>query len=326
MNVFVDTNVLLSLYHLSGPDLDELKKIVKLSENGQIDILLPQQVADEFWRNRERVIKDALDTFAKTKSQYFLPNIVRANSKANELKKASDLVNSLAKTLREEADETIRTQSLAADKIIESLLANCQTIDEKVIKKAQLRKQIGNPPGKADSLGDAINWEWLLSKADRYDDLIIISADGDFESELTPSTPKEFLVREWERSTDTGKLTLYKGLPEFLKAHFQDIKLSDEIDKLAALEKLEKSLSFDATHNAIAKLIKYDDFTDNEISRIAAAYDNNNQVYMIFGDMDVTVLAKKVISVAKSGAAKQAIKPIEALLEQIEEDENDIPF
>lgn len=182
------------------------------------------------------------------------------------------------------------------------------------------------PPGKTGSLGDAINWEWLLSQAEHYDDLIIISADGDFESELTPSAPKEFLSREWERNTETGKLTLYKGLPEFLKAHFPDIKLSDEIDKISALEKLESSLSFAATHNAIAKLTKYDDFTDNEISRIAAAYDSNNQVYMIFGDSDVTAFAKKVISVAKSDAAKVAIKPIEALLEQIEEDESDIPF
>ena len=87
-----------------------------------------------------------------------------------------------------------------------------------------------------------------------------------------------------------------------------------------------KSLSFAATHNAIAKLTKYDDFTDNEIARIAAAYNSNNQVYMIFGDADVSAFAKKVISVAKSDSAKQAIKPMEDLLEQIEDDENDIPF
>ena len=47
---------------------------------------------------------------------------------------------------------------------------------------------------------------------------------------------------------------------------------------------------------------------------------------MIFGDADVSAFAKKVISVAKSDAAKQSVKPMEDLLEQIEEDENDIPF
>jgi len=44
MNIFIDTNILLDLYHLSGPDLDELKKIIKLHQTAQIKIYLPRQV------------------------------------------------------------------------------------------------------------------------------------------------------------------------------------------------------------------------------------------------------------------------------------------
>lgn len=328
MRVFVDTNILLELYHMSGTDLDELMKIVKLSDNDQIEILLPQQVADEFWRNRERVIREALDRFAKTKAEQFLPNIIRTNPKAIELRNAVDLVNSLVKTLRVETEIQINNQDLVADKIIESLFRKCKPVASEIIHKAVLRNKLGNPPGKAGSLGDAINWEWLLSRSTTFDDLIIISADGDYESELVPSTPKEFLVREWERTTTAGTLTLYKGLPEFLKAHFPDIKLSGEIDKLAAIEKLEKSLSFAATHTAIAKLNRFDDFTEDEIARIALAYDKNNQVRMIFGDPDVTVFAKKIIPLAKTPQALESIKILEQLLEQIErdDDEDDIPF
>jgi predicted nucleic acid-binding protein len=327
MRVFVDTNVLLNLYHLSGPDLDEVKKILKLAENKQIDLLVPQQVADEFWRNRERVIRDALDTFAKTKAQAFLPNIVRVNPKSAELKKAVDLVNNLAKTLREETEQTIQEQKLAADKLVESLLEKCELIAPEVVERARLRKQLGNPPGKADSLGDAVNWEWLLSKAEDWDELIVISTDGDFESELTPSEPKEFLRREWQKVTSIGSLSLYKGLPEFLKAHFPEIKLSDEIDKLAAIERLEKSLSFAATHRAIARLDQFDDFNDNDIARLAKAYDKNDQIFMIFGDSDVKAFAKKLLSLAKSDAAKKAVEPVELLFSQIEEeDDEDIPF
>jgi len=331
MRVFIDTNILLGLYQLSGPDLDELKKIIELAKNGQIKVLLPQQVADEFWRNRERVIRDALDTFAKTKAQQFLPNIIRSNDKCNDLRKAVDLVNGLAKALREETEAAINNQGLAADKIVESLLKKCKAVPPEIVQKAILRKQLGNPPGKADSLGDAVNWEWLLSRSKTFDDLIIISADGDFESELISSTPKEFLIREWERTATGGNLTLYKSLPEFLKAHFPDIKLSGEIDKLAAIEKLEKSLSFAATHNAIAKLNKFDDFTDNEIIRLATAYDSNSQVHTIFGDQDVAAFAKKIIPLAKSEDALEAVKSLEMLLEQIEgddddEEDEDIPF
>lgn len=312
---------------MSGTDLDELMKIVKLSDNDQIEILLPQQVADEFWRNRERVIREALDRFAKTKAEQFLPNIIRTNPKAIELRNAVDLVNSLVKTLRVETEIQINNQDLVADKVIESLFRNCKPVASEIIHKAVLRNKLGNPPGKAASLGDAINWEWLLSRSTTFDDLIIISADGDYESELVPSTPKGFLVREWKRATTTGTLTLYKGLPESLKAHFPDIKLSGEIDKLAAIEKLEKSLSFAATRTAIAKLNRFDDFTEDEIIRIALAYDKNNQGRMIFGDPDVTAFAKKIIPLAKTAQAFESIKILEQLLEQIErDDEADIPF
>lgn len=328
MDIFVDTNILLDLYHLSGPDLEELKKIIKLAENKQITVYLPQQVSDEFWRNRERVIRDALDNLAKTKAVQFLPNIVRSNPKANDLRKAVDQVNSLVKTLQEETKSAINNNELAADKLIESFLSLCKPVPPEIIQKAILRKQLGNPPGKAGSLGDAINWEWLLSQTEINSDLKIISSDGDFESELIPGTPKEFLLREWEKVNPFGTLCLFKSLPEFLKAHFPDIKLADEIDKFSAIEKLEKSLSFAATHSAIAKLQKFDDFADNEIIRIAAAYTNNTQVRMIVGDADVAAFAKKIIPLAKSQPAREALKPVEDMLSEIEPDEDDeeIPF
>ena len=55
MKIFIDTNILLELFKLSGPDLDELKKVLKLSEKQKIEILISSQIEDEFWHNRERV-------------------------------------------------------------------------------------------------------------------------------------------------------------------------------------------------------------------------------------------------------------------------------
>lgn len=47
MRVFIDTNILLDFYGLSGADLEELKKVVQLVEDGKMQLLLPQQVIDE---------------------------------------------------------------------------------------------------------------------------------------------------------------------------------------------------------------------------------------------------------------------------------------
>ena len=35
MKVFIDTNILLDFYHLSGSDLDELQKLVQLVKEGR---------------------------------------------------------------------------------------------------------------------------------------------------------------------------------------------------------------------------------------------------------------------------------------------------
>lgn len=54
VNLFIDTNIFLSFYHLSGEDLEELDKLAVLIKKKQVQLLLPRQVRDEFYRNREK--------------------------------------------------------------------------------------------------------------------------------------------------------------------------------------------------------------------------------------------------------------------------------
>ncbi|MEW6053335.1 MAG: PIN domain-containing protein [Nitrospirota bacterium] len=100
MNVFLDTNILLDMYQLSGPDLDELKKLIKLAENRKIKIYITTQIEDEFWRNREGVLNESIKHFKETKVITKIPNIVRSYSeKANDLRQAADRVNELVKEI-----------------------------------------------------------------------------------------------------------------------------------------------------------------------------------------------------------------------------------
>ena len=50
MNIFIDTNVFLSFYHLSNDDLEELKKLIVLIDNKEVTLWLPNQVKDEFYQ------------------------------------------------------------------------------------------------------------------------------------------------------------------------------------------------------------------------------------------------------------------------------------
>jgi predicted nucleic acid-binding protein len=319
MNVFLDTNILLDLYQLSGPDLDELKKLIKLAENRKIKIYITTQIEDEFWRNREGVLQESIKHFKETKAITKIPNIVRSYSeKAIDLKQAADKVNELVKEITKIVDQDSKSNQLKADSIINELFSKIkpEPFTNDIFLKAKRRKELGNPPGKANSIGDAVNWEWLLTVVPANSTLILLSADGDFESELLNGAPKEFLQREW-LATNGGNLELYKNLPDFLRKYFPEIKLSDEIDKATAIERLERSSNFTVTHRAIAKLMQYDDFKDIEVIRILRAYTTNNQISWILGDEDVFSFALKILKFSKSDEAQALANNLTDMLDEI---------
>ena len=337
MKIFIDTNILLDIYHLSGPDLEELRKLTRMVQKGKVDLLVSTQVVDEFWRNRERVIANAMAAFKETKAATKIPNIIRVYSEAKELKQAADKVNEMVKMLSAKATADIEGDALKADAVVKELLdaVTVGEITEQIVLQAQRRTAVGNPPGKPDSLGDALNWEWLLEQEIAFwdDELIVISSDNDYESELIKGRPREFLVREWEAKNPGCKLLLEKSLTDFLLRRFPDIRLAEEVDKVESIERLETSSTFQSTHMAIAALNKYDDFKDSEVKRIVAAYLGNNQILWILGDSDVRAFAQKIVSAAKSQQAIEAATPLKELLadldkqeQEAESDDDDIPF
>lgn len=330
MKVFIDTNILLDIYHLSGADLEELRKLKRMVEKGKVELLVSSQVVEEFWRNRERVVADALKTFKESKAMAKIPNIIRAYPDAKELKASVDKANEIVKTLLARVTEDIKKDALKADEVIQELLSAVTVgeVTHEVFYQAKRRCEVGNPPGKKDSLGDGINWEWLLEQEIGFwdDELIIISADGDYESELTKGKPREYLLREWNKKNPGCRLVLEKSLPDFLAARFPGIQLAEEIDKIEEIERLENSSNFATTHKAIAALNKYDDFKDAEIRRIVAAYLENSQVAWILGDDDVKAFGWKVVTLAKSPETKEACAKLKERLDDLEEDDDEVPF
>lgn len=322
MKIFIDTNILLELFKLSGPDLDELKKVLKLSETQKIEILISSQIEDEFWRNRESVIADAIRNLKETKIIQKLPNIVRGYDTYKTLKNTIDTFNVLSKKLEDEVQADISENKLKADELIKALFAKNkpQDIGSDLVAKAKYRMNVGNPPGKKGSLGDAINWEWLLTQKPEFweSELVIISADGDFESELNKGRMKEYLLREWSKINPTCEIVLFKSLPDFLDKYFPQIKFSDEIDKIHAIEHLANCYTFAGTHAAISKLNDISDFTNDDVLRIINAYKENNQVRWILSDPDVLDFAKKIITYAKSDDLIEKVKWLENKIDELE--------
>ena len=73
MKIFIDTNVYLKFYHYSNDELEELRKLIVLIEQEEITLYVPRQVYNEFTRNREVKIADALKTFKEDKLNNSFP-------------------------------------------------------------------------------------------------------------------------------------------------------------------------------------------------------------------------------------------------------------
>lgn len=283
-NLFIDTNIWLSLYYFTNDDLSQFEKLKKML-NTSINLIVPQQVADEITRNREAKLRDALRDFDFKSPKY--PAFCKGYK---DYEKLSKDISDLAKRFlqwKTEINSDIQSQNLPADKTIQSFFNSISLIPcNGYIEKAYNRYRIGNPPGKDNKYGDAINWECLLDKVADGEDLHFISADKDYRSLLSEKDMNPFLVQEWE-TTKGSHIFFYSNLVDFLNEHANNIQLETEKEKLELIDELHKSRNFQMTHGIIAMLNKYSGWTEPQIESICVALEDNSQVSWIFEDQDV---------------------------------------
>lgn len=330
MNVFIDTNVFLSFYHLTNDDLEELRKLKVLLEKGSLALHLPDQTVDEYRRNRETKIADALKRLKEQKLNLQFPVLCKdydEYAKLRDLQREFEKQHSL---LVVNISKDIESNSLKADQVIQELFDKAEVIEttEKLISKAQRRMSIGNPPGKNGSLGDAINWESLLENVPDGEDLYLIADDRDYFSVLDENKPKEFLISEWKRKKNAG-VFFYRRLAPFFKKHYPDIKLASELEKEMAVQQLVGSRAFTTTHSAIAKLTGFESFSQSQVSEIVDAALTNSQVNWILGDQDVFEFMTKFAVEYKNKIEEESYEKLIKLLEKYEPDkgeDDDFPF
>lgn len=292
MNIFIDTNIYLNFFDLSNEDITELSKIQVLQQKGDIIIYLPEQVEREFFRNREGKIKRAVDQFKEDSLKDKIPNMVKTYPEYEDLKNAKDSYKTAKSALLTKIDADIRAKTLGADSLIQGifdLAVKIPTSDE-IYEVALRRHNIGDPPGKKDSLGDSIIWEALKIgikiRANRPQHLFVISSDGDFQSELDAEQPKNILIYDWNKEYNAD-LYFFDRISLFTKKYFPDINIQFESEKQLSVERFINSSSYSETHFAIADLSKYQDFSANQVVKMLMAVKTNFQIRNIGYDEDV---------------------------------------
>ena len=276
LNLFIDTNVLLGFYRFTKDDLDKLSQLEDLIvKTKDINLFVTEQQIDEFHRNRDDVIAKALK---EVKSEIVIPKLFSGHPKYREITAASrELRNDIA-VLKGDTLEGALQQDLKADKIIRRLLSSAIKTTPPLVRTAKARMEVGNPPGKNGSLGDAINWEILLANVSSGEDIHIISVDGDYRSPLGDYNLNTFLENEWINKKD-AKAHLYGSLNGFFSQHFAGIKLIDEYIKDSLIDQLGESGSFDQARTIIRKLQRIGGLSEDQVKRLMTASTTNDQVY-----------------------------------------------
>ncbi len=288
MNLFIDTNVFLSFFHLSNDDLEELHKLAVLIEKGEITLWLPDQVKDEFKRNRENKVSEAVKKLKEQKSKPQFPQICKDYEEYPEIRELQKKYEKKLSSLTKKVNEDVSGRTLKADQKIDELFQAATTIEtsQELVNRACFRMDVRNPPGKDGSLGDAINWEGLLESVPKNEVLYLVADDKDYYSALDDSKIKDFLQDEWQENKGES-VSFYRRLSQFFKEHYPDIKFASELEKELSIKSLVNSSNFAATHSAILKLSKYAEFNKSQVNEILQIGLSNSQVNWIICDQDV---------------------------------------
>jgi len=295
MHVFIDTNILLNFFHFTKEEIDALSNVFASHEHGAATVHLTEQVCDEFLRNRENKIRDALKKFKDVKFAAQLPAFMKQYEEYEQIRQKSGELQELTKAISQKVDVDVVENKLLPDTLIRDIFAKNHPIPTtaELYGKVQMRVSLGNPPGKNGSMGDAVNWMALLDAVPNGEDLHLISEDGDFYSTLDENRPHPFLKEEWKKKKQ-AEVFVYRTLSSFLKEHFDGVAFSYDKDKDALIENLAESGSFADTHYLISKLEQFGYFSLKEVQRILAAALANNQFGWIVTDQDVYTFLKRV--------------------------------
>ncbi len=297
MQLFIDTNILLSFYSLNQEDLAELHKLIDAIERQQITLLLTDQLIDEFNRNREQRIDGAIKSLRTQTFNPQFPQLCEDYPEVELLRGALKQYEQAHAALTSKILVDIKAKNLKADRIIQSLFSSGKKLaaNLNILDRARFRMGVGNPPGKNNSLGDAINWECLLDETPIGEDLFFITGDKDYASALNEDEFSDFLLNEWCDKKQT-KIHFYKRLSGFCKDKFPEIAIASIRDKEFLIRDFVNSQSIADTQKAIVKLSYYQEFSAAQVNTIVAAAISNRQVAWSIEDESVSSFISSVVT------------------------------
>jgi predicted nucleic acid-binding protein len=278
--VFIDANIYLNFFDSNKP---ELKKLLDSLLEIKDSLFVNSQIAHEINRNKLDIAQRSFGNHFNNLSNLKLINLPEHlelesnnlqswNSQSKKInRKQKELQNQLEKIIQKTLEEIM----CSADKVSQTfrlLFEGALEASEVEIEAERHRKEIGNPPGKAnDPLGDQISWEQFLNCSTSSEKIWIITKDSDYytvfknKRYLNPFLYNELVVA----NIGNPSIFCFESLAEGLK-HFNE-NSSEKIKELPTEEELktitEEELSDLATRTENSRF-----FHINEQERLTHMY------------------------------------------------------
>ncbi|UWQ11952.1 PIN domain-containing protein [Aliiroseovarius crassostreae] len=261
--VFVDTNILLDFYRLRGGSaVRQLEALERHKER----LILSEQVQMEYLKHRQRVVGETLKELKSIPNQS-LPPILSEYQPAQMMKKHAANANKKFNEVKTKAEKIISEPANHDEvyKRLQRIFRTCSDLNLgrdngarlRVRSLARKRFSLGYPPRKNSdtSIGDAYNWEWIISCAQSAKDnshILIVSRDGDFGvTREKKSFLNDWLKKEFrERVSRKRKVELTERLTDALKRLDEAVSLEDEQNE----EELLRSTDWERSARAAARV------------------------------------------------------------------------
>lgn len=226
--LFIDTNIWLDFYRSNNDaGLSLLKRVKELSKF----ILVTDQIEMEFEKNRQGVIWQAAKNL-NPPQDISIPAFLTSDE-AKDLKKSLEASQQLIKKIKKRLPHILKDPE-ANDPVYqicrevfsrkeEGLSYGQDHADWKEVQDAALKRfQLGYPPRKSDdtSMGDAVNWEWIIRCANlTKSNIAIVSRDDDYGAiQESTVTLNDHLRREFSNRVNKKQtIFLFTKLTEALK-------------------------------------------------------------------------------------------------------------
>jgi hypothetical protein len=245
--IFIDTNIFLDFYRFLNSDIS--MKYLEIVDKNHNKIITSSQVEMEFKKNRTDEIKKTYSSITAPNWQSLSsPAILVDSGPAKIIKKNKKEIETQLKILRNRVIKLLENPT-RNDRVFQTLeyLFKDNTNDINLFRdnndKFRIRKLafkrflLGYPPRKRDdtSIGDSINWEWIIDCATRHNaDVIIVSRDNDYGQFIQDNS----FINDWlsiefkERVKRKRKIILTNKLSYAFK---------EVISKQSVTKKMEKA-------------------------------------------------------------------------------------